>query len=56
MAESSASDNENPDLDYNLNHDDDDEQETNTTQPFQPGSASTSYLLGALMELNRLKD
>ena len=36
-----------PDLDFNIDndymYDDDDEQEENTTQPFQPGSASTPY-------------
>ena len=30
-----------PDLDFKIDHDDD--QEENTTQPFQPGSASTPY-------------
>ena len=37
-----------PDLDHDIDHDDDDddnddEQEVNTTQPFQPGTASTPY-------------
>ena len=32
---------DNPDLDFKIDHDDD--QEENTTQPFQPGSASTPY-------------
>jgi len=40
-------------LDYRIDHDDDDddEEEVNTTQPFQPGTASTPYHGGEEMEM-----
>ena len=51
-------DNENRDLDYQLNHDDDgnddEETETNTTQPFQPGAASTPYHRDEQTELHTM--
>jgi len=48
--------NENPDLDWRLDHDhddddNDDKQEVNTTQPFQPGAASTLYHGGEEIEM-----
>ena len=51
-------DNENRDLDYQLNHDDDgnddEETETNTTQPFQPGAASTPCHGGEQIEMHTI--
>ena len=35
--------NKTPWEDQGIDHDDDDEEEVNTTQPFQPGAASTPY-------------
>ena len=32
-------------LDHNIDHDDDDEQEVDRTQPFNPGQASTPYMV-----------
>ena len=51
-------DNESRDLDYRLDHDDDgdddEETETNTTQPFQPGAASTPYHGGEQIEMHTM--
>ena len=51
-------DNENRDLDYRLDHEDDgdadEETETNTTQPFQPGAASTPYHGGKEIEMQTM--
>ena len=51
-------DNENRNLDYRLDRDDDgdddEETETNTTQPFQPGAASTPYHGGEEIEMHSM--
>ena len=44
-------------LDWDINHDDDDqeEEEVNTTQPFQPGKASTPYHGGEQVEMQTMQ-
>ena len=55
MAEGGDFGYDNPYLDHDIDHDDDDnEQEVNTTQPFQPGVASTPYHGGEQHEMQTM--